>query len=215
MTEAVFYPVFLVFVLALVRALERPTVTRQLGLAAALGLAFATRTQSIVLVGAVMCAVVIYGLAQASIKSVVLAFVPTWVLYAMVGAAAGGLALIGALEATWGLWSPAPRVVASTGPRALDGIECHIAFARVGRSHRGSLPSWCRGDAEARRSQGGAGAGRRFGFSGAGTASVGRRSLRERVRPGTVHERNLFFVAPLIGSARSRGRRMTSLDLGS
>ena len=50
MTETVFYPLFLCVALALVLALERPTVWRQLILLAVCLLAFLTRSQAIVLV---------------------------------------------------------------------------------------------------------------------------------------------------------------------
>jgi glycosyltransferase involved in cell wall biosynthesis len=56
MTETVFYPLFVCVALALVLALERPTLTRQLVLLAACLLAFLTRSQAIVLVPAVATA---------------------------------------------------------------------------------------------------------------------------------------------------------------
>jgi glycosyltransferase involved in cell wall biosynthesis len=56
MTETVFYPVFACVALALVLALERPTVTRQLVLLATCLLAFLTRSQAIVLIPAIATA---------------------------------------------------------------------------------------------------------------------------------------------------------------
>jgi glycosyltransferase involved in cell wall biosynthesis len=56
MTETVFYPLFVCVALALVLALERPTVARQLVLLAVCLLAFVTRPQAIVLVPAIACA---------------------------------------------------------------------------------------------------------------------------------------------------------------
>jgi glycosyltransferase involved in cell wall biosynthesis len=56
MTETVFYPIFVGVSLALVLALERPTVTRQLVVLAACLLAFLTRSQAIVLIPAVATA---------------------------------------------------------------------------------------------------------------------------------------------------------------
>jgi len=56
MTETVFYPLFVCVALALVLALERPTVWRQLILLAVCLLAFLTRSQAIVLVPAVATA---------------------------------------------------------------------------------------------------------------------------------------------------------------
>ena len=56
MTETVFYPLFACVALALVLALERPTIQRQLVLLALCLLAFLTRSQAIVLVPAVATA---------------------------------------------------------------------------------------------------------------------------------------------------------------
>jgi len=56
MTETVFYPLFACVALALVLALERPTVWRQLALLAVCLLAFLTRSQAIVLAPAVATA---------------------------------------------------------------------------------------------------------------------------------------------------------------
>ncbi len=49
MTENAFYPVFLLATLALVALLERPTTARYVGFFAALGLAYLTRSQAIVI----------------------------------------------------------------------------------------------------------------------------------------------------------------------
>jgi glycosyltransferase involved in cell wall biosynthesis len=56
MTETVFYPLFVCVALALVLALERPTIQRQLVLLGLCLLAFLTRTQAIVLIPAVATA---------------------------------------------------------------------------------------------------------------------------------------------------------------
>ena len=56
MTETVFYPIFACVALALVLALERPTITRQLVLLGTCLLAFLTRSQAIVLIPAVATA---------------------------------------------------------------------------------------------------------------------------------------------------------------
>ncbi len=56
MTENVFYPVFLTVALVFVLTLERPTAARQVLLLAGIGLAFATRAQSVALVPAVLSA---------------------------------------------------------------------------------------------------------------------------------------------------------------
>ena len=95
MTEAAFYPIFLGFVLVLVRALERPSMQRQLVLALVLALAFETRTQAVALAGAVVSAVVLYGFARGDLRGNVRLFVPTWALYASIAACAAALAAAG------------------------------------------------------------------------------------------------------------------------
>ena len=81
LTEPDFYPVFLLFALALVRALERPTWRRQLLVIAALALTYLTRTQAIALAGAIVVAVPLYGVARARLRETLRAFAPTWGLY--------------------------------------------------------------------------------------------------------------------------------------
>jgi len=61
MTENAFYPVFLLAVLGIVRALERPTVARQLAAFGLIGLAVLTKSKSAVLVGAYIGAVLLYA----------------------------------------------------------------------------------------------------------------------------------------------------------
>ncbi|MEI8104373.1 MAG: glycosyltransferase family 39 protein [Actinomycetes bacterium] len=56
MTENLFYPLFLLVVLALVRVLEHPTRTRQVVLLAAIGVAYETRVQAIGFLGAAVLA---------------------------------------------------------------------------------------------------------------------------------------------------------------
>ena len=99
LTEPDFYPVFLLFALAVVRALERPTWPRQMLALATLLLAYLTRAQAVSLVAAVVLAVLLYGLAQGRGKSVLLAFAPTWIVYLT-----GGAVLLAADVA--GVWSP-------------------------------------------------------------------------------------------------------------
>jgi hypothetical protein len=59
MTENAFYPVFIFWCWATVRALETPTVRRQLGALAFLAIAFLTRPQAVVLVPSLVTAVVL------------------------------------------------------------------------------------------------------------------------------------------------------------
>jgi Dolichyl-phosphate-mannose-protein mannosyltransferase len=57
MTEAAAYPVFLVAVLAMIQALEQPTVRRQLAALAAIGVACAIRPQALILVPAFLTSI--------------------------------------------------------------------------------------------------------------------------------------------------------------
>lgn len=59
MSENLFYPVFLLTILAIVRALERPTVLRQLGVLAAILAAALTRLEALAFVPAYVAAIVI------------------------------------------------------------------------------------------------------------------------------------------------------------
>lgn len=64
MTESVFYPLFLVSVLAIVLALERPTAWRQAAAVASIGLAFLTRAQAVALVAGLVAAAVILSVPE-------------------------------------------------------------------------------------------------------------------------------------------------------
>ncbi len=89
MTENVFYPLFLVFALALVLVLERPSAVRVVVLLVLLGLAYSTRVQAVALVPAALLAPFALGLFERrSVGSTLSRF--RW-LYGIVG----GLALVG------------------------------------------------------------------------------------------------------------------------
>ncbi len=66
MTENAFYPLFLLALLAIVRTIERPTVRRQLATLLAIGLAYLTRAQGIVLVPVLLLAVALFVLSGPS-----------------------------------------------------------------------------------------------------------------------------------------------------
>jgi glycosyltransferase involved in cell wall biosynthesis len=85
MTENVFYPVFLWLALALVAALERPTLARQLLLLSACALAFVTRAQTVALVVAALTAPLVLIWIERGRPQRLRAFAP---LYGIVGAAA-------------------------------------------------------------------------------------------------------------------------------
>ena len=65
LTENVFYPVFLFWVLAVVLALDRPTILRQLAAVGLTFVAYETRNQGAVLVPALVSAIVVFVLLEA------------------------------------------------------------------------------------------------------------------------------------------------------
>jgi hypothetical protein len=108
MTENAFYPLFLVAVWALVATLERPTPSRQVGVLALCGVAFATRQQAVALVPAVAVAPLLLGWIDRDLKAQLRAWATTYaILAAGVVLAVGGtvargrspLTLLGAYRA--------------------------------------------------------------------------------------------------------------------
>lgn len=97
MTENLFYPLFLVVVLGMVRALERPSVGRQLAALALIALALLTRPQAVALVAALVTAMVALAVIDAESPRSLLrrlgAYAPTWL------ALAGGLGALAGWEA--------------------------------------------------------------------------------------------------------------------
>ena len=96
MTESLFYPVFLVAALALVRCLERPTAARQIVLLAAIAVACLTRTQAVALLPAALTAPLLLALFDRRGRR---ALVPYRVLG---GILAGGGVLVAALQVARG-----------------------------------------------------------------------------------------------------------------
>jgi hypothetical protein len=200
-TEAAFYPVFLLFVLALVRALEEPSLSRQLVLAAALVVAFETRTQAVALAGAILLAVVIQGLSRGRTRAVLRAFAPTWIAYGavavvvVVAAAAGIFNPLGAyqqlLDTGLGalhphgllLWTAANVTSISLGAGVLAALAFPLGVAQLLR--RGSST-------------------REAAFASAAVAVILAILVtvvvlcESRYGSGTVGERNLFYIVPLL-----------------
>jgi glycosyltransferase involved in cell wall biosynthesis len=100
MTENAFYPIFLWLALALVLALERPTLKRQLILLALCALAFLTRAQAIALVAAALTAPVLLAWIERGRPQRLKAFAPLY------GIVLGGGLLVAIVQAIRGL-SPA------------------------------------------------------------------------------------------------------------
>jgi hypothetical protein len=89
MTENAYYPVFLLATLALVALLERPSALNHVLFFAALGLAYLTRSQAVVVAAAAITAPLLFGLFQrGAFRSTILAY--RW-LYAIFG---GGALLV-------------------------------------------------------------------------------------------------------------------------
>jgi hypothetical protein len=200
-TEAAFYPIFLFAVLTLVRALERPTRLRQLVLAGTLVVAFETRTQTVALLGGIVLAVGVYGWSRGSVRAAFRSFLPTWLLWAAgAGVVGGAVALgagspLGAYQLLLGqltsvlhphgllLWTAANLTSIGLGCGALALIAWPLGLATLLR--RGSS------------SEEAALAAASIGAFLAMLATVVA-LCESRYGTGSVGERNLFYVVPLV-----------------
>ncbi len=197
-TEAAFFPAFLLFNLALVRALERPSSARQLVLVVALLFAFLTRAQAAALAGAVISAVLLFGLSRSRVRATTRAFVPTWILYAATAICAAALSLGGVvrplgaytvlLDHLWQphnflVWTAANVTTLSLGLGVLVVIATPLGAAVL--LARSSTP-------------------REQALGATAVSSMLWLLLTVVVLSaspygqGTPHERNLFYVAPLV-----------------
>jgi len=95
MTENAFYPVFLLTVLLIARAVQRPTAGRQVLVLGALVLVAFTRIQGLALAGAYVAAAVLYGVTgeRAARSAYLRRFVPTAVLLLVAALAPGAVSL--------------------------------------------------------------------------------------------------------------------------
>jgi hypothetical protein len=200
-TEAAFYPVFLLFVLALVRALEYPSWGRQAMLLGALVLAFETRTQAVCLVGAIVLGVTVNGWSRGKTRSALRAFVPTWSVFGAaclavaVGVATGVFNPLGAYQKLLDnslrvlhphglfLWTAANVTSIGLGTGVLATIAFPLGLATLLR--RGSNAS------EAAFASAAAAA----SLAILATVVV---LCESQYGTGTVGERNLFYVVPLV-----------------
>ena len=199
MTEGIFYPAFLLFVLALVRALERPTTLRQVVLFVAFAGAFGVRTQAAVLPAAVVAATALYGAACRNLTATMRAFWPTWVVYALAGC---GVIVLAAM----GTWNPLgaydvlltdswqhPRGLTLWAGSNLTSLSLGLGLLALPAAILGAIGML-----------GGRSASREKAVAAAATASAWVLLLTVVVLAaspygqGIVHERNLFYVAPLI-----------------
>jgi hypothetical protein len=90
MTESLFYPLFVVFVLVFVLMVERPTIARQLLTIAMLAILTAVRPQALVLAGSVVAVVVTDALMSAAPRVAIVRYRPTFGVFALVGVIAAG-----------------------------------------------------------------------------------------------------------------------------
>jgi hypothetical protein len=93
MTENAFYPAFLLCVLTMMRAAERPTATRQLIVLGAIGFTFLIRAQAVVLIPAYLAAILLFawpetahGKRRQALRRVAAVYRPTWLSLGMVAA---------------------------------------------------------------------------------------------------------------------------------
>jgi Dolichyl-phosphate-mannose-protein mannosyltransferase len=196
MTENAFYPVFVLFALALVRVLERPTRGRQLVLVALFGLAFVTRTQAVALVPAMLTAPLALAWVERGGRRALRPFVPLYAVTAVAAALIAAIqlargrsltALLGAYEAA-GRQHYAPGAVAHWLVLHAGELDLYVgvvplaAFLVLAGTVRG-LPRAVRAFVVA-------------------TAALSVWLVLEVAAavpiPARVEERNMFYVAPLL-----------------
>jgi hypothetical protein len=129
MTENVFYPLFLVVVLALLLVLERPTGPRVALLVALLGAAFATRVQTLALVPAVLTAPLLLAVFERrGFRETLGRYRTLYLAFAALGALAVTIQLAGgrSLDDLLGAYEPVGE--ASYGPgEVLEFVVWHAA----------------------------------------------------------------------------------------
>jgi hypothetical protein len=199
MTEPVFYPIFLWFVLVLARALELPTRRRQLVLLLVAALAYATRAQAAVLFPAIVVAVLLFGVARGAVRATARSFTFTWILSCIGGA----VVLLAAAVSSWNpfgaysglfeglrhphgllLWTAANATSLSLGVGIL--VAAAAPFGAITLLRREGTP-----------------AGQAFAAAAVSSTlglllTVVVLSENALYGLGSVHERNLFYVAPLL-----------------
>ena len=199
MTEGIFYPVFLLFVLALVRALERPTMARQATVVLALSAAFGVRTQAAVLPAAVVAGAMLYGAAAGSFRTTMRSFWPTWLVYLLAATVVAGLTATG-------VWNPLgaydvllsdswrhPRGLALWAGSNLTSLSLGLGLLALPAATLGVTAMLRRRSTSSEKA---------FAAAALGSLSVLLLTVVVLAASphgqGIVHERNLFYVAPLI-----------------
>ncbi len=200
-TENAFYPLFVTSVLLMVRALERPSASRQLLVAAAVAATFLVRAQAVVLLPSYLVAAVLLavlrsgGRRRSALAAAVRQQAPTIALLLLAGVAAAaipGRSTLGPYHVLVTSYGPRPLVhwgLANLAdlelylgviPLAAFGILLVHALSPARLSvelHRLVLLTAC------------VGAGLLATVAALSTSQYGL---------GRVHERNLFYLAPLV-----------------
>ena len=201
MTENAFYPAFLTCALLMVRALERPSTARQLLVAAAVGVTFLVRAQAVVLLPAYLLAALLVAVTasreqrRSTLAAAVRLHAPTIAVLALAGVAAAAIPGRSTL-------GPYHVLVTSYGPRPL----AHWALANLADLdlYLGVIPMAAFGVLLVRAfsSVDLSPALRRLviltACLGAGLLTTVAALSASQYGLGRVHERNLFYVAPLV-----------------
>ncbi len=198
MTEALFYPLFIVFALLFVRMLDRPTRGRQLAVVGALAVLVLGRAQALALVGTIVLAIAIIAVRRREVAHTVREY-----LVVLGSLAAGGAVLL--VSGALGLGGPTSGYsVLLTERPALEqvllwagrtvgvfavslGVLLVLAFP---------LALWGLTRPGSRRIERAFALGS-FSLVVGVLASVARLSASE-YGLGILHERNLFFVVPVV-----------------
>jgi hypothetical protein len=202
MTENVFYPVFVTSALLMVRALERPSTTRQLLVAATCAVAFLVRAQAVVLLPSYLLAAIVLAVATSrgrrpsALVACLRQQAPTIALLALaaiVAAAMHGRSTLGPYHVLVAAYGPRPLAhwtLANLGdfelylgvvPLAAFGVLLVRAFVSVP-----PLPP------ELRRLV------VLTACLGAGILATVAALSASKYGLGRVHERNLFYLTPLV-----------------
>jgi len=202
MTENAFYPLFLTSALLMLRALERPTILRQLLVAVSTAAAFLVRAQAVVLLPSYLLAALILALAAnrsrrtSALVACLRRQTPTVVVLVLAAAAAtaaSGRSTLGPYHVL--VTSYGPRPLAHWVLANLADFELYLGVVPVAAflvllvrslSPAASVPPKLR----------------RFGVLtaclGAGILATVAVLSASPYGLGRVHERNLFYVAPLV-----------------
>lgn len=128
MTESAAYPAFLICALAIIASLEEPSARRQVAVLAAIGLAFSVRAQAIALLPAYLTAIALLGCLESKpgtrlrdLRRNLAPYNPTWLTLA------GGVALVVAVQA-------------GRGRSPIDLVGSYQVVA--GDTVFGSVPRW-------------------------------------------------------------------------